>query len=194
MNQVCIKRSFFKLIERIIYYLLLILALDRPLCDVGHSIQDHKRCEGEVISSETSHENSRELIILRTNLTVKESFNICDYHRNRFLDKYSFFEKYCCDLFNQHNKNCIYRLKVIEYDLAMEIGSKLQLKVGPGKKICGYCRASLNQRLESITPNSSQSVSVTSVSQTPSSAEYDMTSAVLSQGSEPDKFLSKKKL
>ena len=109
MNQVCIKRSFFKLIERIIYYLLLILALDRPLCDVGHFIQDHKRCEGEVISSETSHENSRELIILRTNLTVKESFNICDYHRNRFLDKYSFFEKYCCDLFNQHNKNCIGR-------------------------------------------------------------------------------------
>ena len=61
--------------------------------------------------------------------------------------------QYCCNPFNSHTLRINYKCKEITSELAEECSELINLKIIPGKKICGNCLVRINNQLKTAKDN-----------------------------------------
>ena len=87
----------------------------------------------------------------KINDTEDEKLVICNNHERKWLDMFSFNEKFCSDPYKLHKKNNNYRLTEIDINTAKKLMNykTKNIDLTPGKKLCHNCKVKVDEFLRS---------------------------------------------
>ena len=97
--------------------------------------------------SSLSKDDLQILYLRLPQLKNSENNYICDKHYQKYVIKYSNYEKACCDPFSKHSSIISKRLLTIHLNKSVEAKKLLNISIIPGKKLCSNCNIDLNKRL-----------------------------------------------
>ena len=137
---------------RSLTYFDICIDFDAVQCAIGktHLYSSTKCSEERKFIAELSGENQI-LIACRANIEINDDMQICCNHETRIINKFIFFEKWCCDPFGIHVKNIDNRLEIISLEMADEakyLLSDLKIRLVPGKKLCHACNLRIKENLK----------------------------------------------
>ena len=139
----------------LISFLIIGSNIDHEKCSMGKLLKEN--CSARTSSMDdiafkalnNLSEEQFELLELRSGVMLnKNNEVICNHHENLFLNKFSFYEKYCCDPLKIHKKLVKSGLRIVTMPLSQKF-----IIVKPGQKLCSTCR----QKLKAIYPSQSKS-------------------------------------